>query len=143
MAKIPPEQIEALSKSVAAHDFLHRLVEELEALHRLVFHADSQADWGLVRKSAEQILIADVVTRYGGDIQGVYQTLVGMRDSGRDWEIAIRELAGRMHSYYTTPLGFIIRKDLFGDQCVFFSPDAHSWIDRRSKSRRKAATTAN
>lgn len=131
MPRIPREQLSRLLTAVQSHDHLRRLVEAIEQYHRLVFHAYADADWNLVRRSAEQILIAEIVIRHGGNIDGVYQALRALENSGRPWSVAINELAGRIHSYYTTPLGLVMRKDLFGDEAVFFIPEAGEWARRQ------------
>ena len=50
-----------------------------------------------------------------------------MQDAGQNWEAALRELAAAIHSYFTTPLGMVMRQDLFGSDAVFITPDAHTW----------------
>jgi hypothetical protein len=128
---IAPDQHQAILSAIGTHDFLSRVVESLEHYHRLVFHADEGIDWSLVRRSAEQILVAEVISRYGGNIDGVYHALRAMENGGTPWSAAVQELAGAMHSYYTTPLGVVLRKDLFGDDAVFISLEAHEWIRQR------------
>ena len=134
MATISREQLNALIAAIHSHDFLRRVLEAVEQYHHLVFHAVENADWSLVRRSAEQILVAEIVTRHKGDIDGIYRALRDMEAGGVPWGVAINELAGRMHSYFTTPLGIVMRTDLFGDNAVFISPDAYEWIRRRKAS---------
>lgn len=140
MPTVAREQLEALIAAIHSHDFLRRIVEALEQYHRLVFHALENADWSLVRRSAEQILAAEIITRHKGEIDGIYFALREMENAGKPWSVAINELAGRMHSYFTTPLGIVMRKDLFGDQVVFITPDAYDWIRRREAARGSGAT---
>ena len=135
MSTAAREQVEALTAAIHSHDFLRRLLESLEQHHRLVFHADEGIDWSLVRQSAEQILVAEILTRHRGDIDGIYHALRSVETAGRPWGVAIQQLAAAMHSYFTTPLGIVMRQDMFGDQAVFISPDAHDWIQQRTRAR--------
>ena len=57
--------------------------------------------------------------------------------------MAIQELAAGIHSYYTTPLGIVLRKDLFGDDVVFITPDAHEWIRQREGKRQTGTGSAS
>ncbi|MBN2562625.1 MAG: hypothetical protein JXQ75_17000 [Phycisphaerae bacterium] len=123
MPRISKEQHEQLRQAILDHAFLHRILRHIEYLHRVVFHADD-LDWQFIRASAEEILIADIVTRYQGDIDGVYLALRKIEDSGRSWQAAISEYAAYTHNYYTMPLGVILRKDLFGDTSHFVTPAA-------------------
>lgn len=140
MSTVAREQVEPLIAAIHSHDFLRRLLEALEQHHRVVFHADEGIDWSLVRRSAEQILVAELVTRHQGNIDGVYHALRAMEAGGRPWGVAIQELAAAMHSYFTTPLGIVMRKDMFGDDAVFISPEAYDWIRRRAAARTAGAT---
>lgn len=124
MSRLTREQLEALSAAIRTQDCLERVVGEIEHLHRVVFHANQRANWDVVRRSAEQILVAEIVCRHRGQPDGVYFALRAMEDGGRTWDAAIRELAASIHSYYTTPLGIVMRQDLFGPDVVFFTPDA-------------------
>lgn len=130
MSRIPPEQIAALSSAIRTHDFLHRLLREIEHLHRVVFHGNERANWKLTRASAEQILIAEIVLRHSGSFDGIYFALRKMEGEGKTWATALRDLAGYIHAYFTTPLGIVMRRDLFGDAVVFLSPDADDWVQR-------------
>lgn len=123
MARISDEDMARLRKAIADHDYLHRILRRIEQLHRVVFHAES-LDWKFVRASAEEILIADIVTRHQGNIDGVYFALRKVEEGGRDWRSAIDEYASYIHNYYTTPLGVILRKDLFGESAHFVTPAA-------------------
>lgn len=140
MAQISREQLEALEAAVSSHDFLSRVAGAIEQLHRVVFHDHPQINWSLVRRSADQILIAEIVNRHRGSIDGVYFALRELENRGTTWDAAIRELAGGMHSYYTTPLGVVMRQDLFGDQVVFISPDAYEWTRQADRKAPKGAT---
>jgi hypothetical protein len=131
LARIAREQLEALTAAIHSHDFLQRIIEALEDYHRIVFHADQAVDWSCVRRSAEQILIAEIVARHRGSFDGIYFALRALENSGKPWNVAIHELAGRVHSYFTTPLGIVMRKDLFGEDAAFILADAEDWIRRR------------
>ena len=50
--------------------------------------------------------------------------LRAIEDGGRDWQSAIEEYASYIHNYYTTPLGVLIRRDLFGNHSHFVTPNA-------------------
>lgn len=123
MPRIQAGDIERLSQAIHSHDFLHRILRRIEQLHRIVFHAET-LDRKFVRASAEEILIADIVTRHQGGIDGVYFALRSIEDSGRDWQSAIEEYSSYIHNYYTTPLGVVIRRDLFGKNSHFVTPNA-------------------
>lgn len=142
MAQISTEQLQNLSNAIETHDFLHRIWREIEKLHRLVFHSNRRADWSRVRASALQILIAEIVLRHAGQIDGVYFTLRNLEAGGRPWALAIRELAASIHSYFTTPLGIVMRRDLFGDGCVFLSPDAEDLARQHAGQPPKAEPSA-
>ncbi len=123
MPNLEPQEYQRLSRAIHEHDFLHRVLRRIEQLHRIVFHAE-HIDWKFLRSSAEQILIADIVTRHQGGIDGVYFALRALEDSGRDWQSAIEEYASYIHNYYTTPLGVVIRRDIFGKASHFITPHA-------------------
>jgi len=123
MAQISKEQVAALRQAIAEHDFLHRILRKIETLLRVVFHAH-KIEWQYVRAAAEEILIADIMTRYGGQIDGVYFSLRKREESGHTWEQAITDYATYCHNYFTTPLGIVIRLGYFGDDAHFISPAA-------------------
>ncbi|MEE8385322.1 MAG: hypothetical protein V3S01_05360 [Dehalococcoidia bacterium] len=123
MPRITDEQRRQLGRAILAHDFLHRILRHIEYLHRVVFHAD-ELDRQFVRRSAEEILIADIVARHQGDIDGIYLTLRKAEGDGRPWNAAITDYAAYAHNYYTTPLGVVMRKDLFGEAGHFVTPAA-------------------
>ncbi len=123
MSQLSVDDHERLRKAVYEHDFLHRILREIERLQRVVFHAEA-LDWQFVRASAEEILIADIVHRHQGGIDGVYYALRKSEDSGRDWRSAIHEYASYIHNYYTTPLGVVLRRGLFGERSHFVTPAA-------------------
>ena len=127
MSQLARDEIDRLTTALRAQDYLVRIVREMEQLHRVVFHDNKRVDWDLVRRSAEQILIAELVCRYQGRVDGVFFALRALEDAGRNWEAAIRELAAAMHSYFTTRLGMLMRQDLFGAEAVFITPDAYTW----------------
>lgn len=126
--KVAQERIEAVTAAIHAHDFLHCLRREIEQLQKVVFHDAPRVDWKLARASAEQILAAEIITRHKGEIDGVYFALRDREEGGKPWNAALRELAGSIHSYFTTPLGIVMRRDLFGAQAVYISPEALEWI---------------
>ncbi len=130
MSRVAPEEIERLTRAIYAQDCLRRILNELDELHHVVFHDNPNADWDLARRSAEQILIAEIVSRNQGQPDGVYFALRALEDGGKTWDAAVRDTAAAMHSYYTTPLGILMRQDLFGDQAVFLTPDAETWTER-------------
>jgi len=127
VSKLSQEEYERLTAAVRSQDHLQRLVDEIEHLHHVVFHANERADFSLARQSAEQILIAEMLLRHQGRPEGLYYVLRSMEDAGKPWAVAIAELAAAIHSYFTTPLGIVMRKDLFGEKAVFIAPDAHEW----------------
>ncbi len=125
MPRLTESERQRLLKAVHDHDHLHRLVRQIERLHRVVFHARTKdLDGMFIRASAEEILIADIVNRHEGNIDGVYYALRKIEDSGRSWEHAVSDYASYVHNYYTTPLGVIMRRDLFGEDSHFVTPAA-------------------
>jgi hypothetical protein len=132
--RIAPEQLKALSDAIHSHDFLHRLWREIEHLQRVVFHSNERADWKLARASAEQILMAELFLRHKGNIDGVYFDLRKREGEGKNWAAALREYAGYIHAYFTTPLGIVMRRDLFGDAVIFLSPDATEWAKQAGRA---------
>jgi len=127
---LPPlahEQLEALSAAIRSRPDLQAIQAEIERLHQVVFHADRHADWALVQRSAHQILISEIVYRYGGSVEGLSANLRSIEQAGKPRAAAVRELAAAIHSYYTTPLGMVMRQDLFGPHTVFITPDAYEW----------------
>lgn len=122
------EQIDQLTTAIHTHDHLHRVMREIEKLQQVVFHSGETPDIQRSRRSAEQILVAEILSRYHGDLDGIYHALRKMEKEGKSWAGAIRDLAGYIHSYFTTPLGIIMRRDLFGQNAIFVSPDALDWI---------------
>ncbi len=128
MAQAGPELIERLTAAIRSHDFLRDLVLRIEQSQNVVFHASPRAEWNNARRSAEQILIAEIMTRYQADIGGVQLALRNLERDGMPWRDAIRDFATRVQSYYTTPLGIVMRRDLFGDDAVFLSPEALAWV---------------
>jgi hypothetical protein len=123
MSRISAEQHESLRQAIHEHDFLHRALRRIEQLHRVVFHAQA-LDWQYVRAAAEEILIADIIHRHKGNIDGVYFALRKAEDGGRSWQQAIEEYGAYAHNYYTMPLGVVLRKDLFGEASHFVTPAA-------------------
>ena len=120
MSQITSSERKRLHQAIQEHDFLHRLQRRIEQLHRVVFHEQTKRlDRQFIRASAEEILVADIVNRHGGSIDGVYYALRKAEDTGRSWDHAINEYATYAHNYYTTPLGVGMRRDLFGDDSHF------------------------
>jgi hypothetical protein len=128
MARLAADTLESLRRALQERDYLRDLLGEIEQLHRVVFHGEETVDWGRVRRSAEQILIAEIVHRHHGNPDGVLRQLQDMERGGKPWRAALRDLAATTHSYYTTPLGLVMRKDLFGPEAVFISFMADEWI---------------
>ncbi len=122
--------MDALLAALRGDGDLTRVVDEIERLHRVVFHGNRRADWSLVRQSAEQILIAEIVSRHQGHVDGAHAALRNLQAQGQDPTAALRTLAANVHSYYTTPLGIVMRQDLFGDDVVFLTPDALGWTSQ-------------
>jgi hypothetical protein len=127
VAQISREESDRLLGVIAANDYLCRLRDEIMELHRVVFHDNEHADWSRVQDSATQILMAELANRYGGRADSVHFALCSLEKKSRSWDAAIRELASQIHSYYTTPLGIVMRQDLFGGGAVFITPDAYEW----------------
>jgi hypothetical protein len=129
MSRISKEQDQRLRKAIAEHDFLHRILRHIESLLRVVFHGQ-KFDWSTVRAAAEEILMADILTRHGGNIDGVYFTLRKSEQGGHAWEQAIRDYATYCHNYFTTPLGIVMRRDYFGEGAHFVSQSAREYAAR-------------
>lgn len=123
MSRISDEQRARLQAAILDHEFLHRVLRHIESLQRIVFHAEG-LDWHYVRAAAAEILIADIITRYQGNIDGVYFALRKIEESGKSWQQAVTEYATYTHNYYTMPLGVVLRKDLFGEDSHFITPAA-------------------
>ena len=125
MAHISDETRASLQQAIHTHDFLHRILRQIENLHRIVFHEQaSHLDWQYIRKSAEEILIAEILARHQGNIDGIYFHLRNLEDSGKSWAQSIAEYSAYIHNYYTTPLGVVLRRDLFGEDSHFVTPAA-------------------
>lgn len=128
MAQLAREQIDTLLTTITREDYLRRLRDEIGELHRIVFHRDHHIDWDLVRHSAEQILMSEIVCRYQGRPEGVLAALRAAQSARKSWDAAVHEQATAMHSYFTTPLGMVMRQDLFGADAVFIIADAYDWV---------------
>ena len=128
MAQAAPELVERLTAAIQSHDFLRDIVSQIEQSQNVVFHASPRAEWSNARRSAEQILITEIITRYKADVGRVQQTLRDLETNGMPWRDAIRDFAARVQSYYTTPLGIVMRRNLFGDDAIFLSPEALEWV---------------
>ncbi len=123
MARLSEDEIARLRHAVQTYDVLRRVVRQIETLHRLVFHR-YELDATKFRAAAEEILMADVEMRHRGNFDGVYFALRAAEDAGKKWDQAVADYAASSHAYYTTPLGLLIRRDLFGDAASFVSPQA-------------------
>lgn len=134
MAILTQAEIDQFAATIATNDYLVRLLGEIERLQLAVFHANPSADWNNVRKSSEQILIAEMVLRHNRQPEGIFFSLRNAEDSGKPWDAAIRDMAANIHAYYTTPLGLLMRRDLFGDRAVFVSPDAIRWMRQQTSA---------
>lgn len=131
MARLSREETERLHAAITTADHLQRVLDEIERQQRLVFHSMAELHWDRVRASAEQILIAEIVVRHNGDPEGAFLALRALEDGGRTWDEAVRDLAAQVHSYFTTPLGIVLRRDLFGRKAAFIAPDAVRWLEHR------------
>lgn len=123
MPRISEEQLSQLRQAIHEHPHLRRIVRQVEHLQRVVFHAD-ELNWQFIRASAEEILIADIVSRHQGSFDGIYFSLRRLEDNGKPWTQALNEYATYIHNYYTTPLGVVLRRDLFGENSHFVTPSA-------------------
>lgn len=133
MIKPPDEQILRLRAAIREHDFLHRIRRTIEQLLKVVFRADA-ADSLDVRAAAEEILMTDILTRHHGNIDGVYFSLRKAEEAGHNWEQAIADYAAYAHNYFTTPLGVVLRRDIFGDDCHFITPAAGRYLSAAQRS---------
>lgn len=125
MSRLTESERKRLLKAVHDNDYLNRLVRQIERLHHVVFHGPTKnLDEKFIRASAEEILIADIVNRHEGKIDGVYYALRKIEDSGRSWDHAVSDYASYIHNYYTTPLGVVMCRDLFGENSHFVTPAA-------------------
>lgn len=135
MSQLSPEQRASLTSAVRTDDRLRRLVDEIARLHLVVFHANERLDPELVRRSAEQILIAELACRYQAEPARLLEALRAIQARGQPPHAASRQLATAIHSYFTTPLGIVMRQDLFGSDAVFVTPDAYDWLAMQRKPR--------
>lgn len=130
MDQISDEQTAHLRSAIQSHDFLHRLARRIENLLKVVFHAHD-LDRRFVRAAAEEILIADILTRHHGNIDGVYFALRKSESAGHTWEQAIADYAAYAHNYFTTPLGVVLRMRIFREAVHFVSPVAGQLAAKR------------
>lgn len=143
MSRVQSAQRERLHEAIHTHDFLHRVMRQIEHLHRVVFHEQcKKLELSFIRDSAEEILIADLLSRHQGNIDGVYFYLRKLEDSGKSWAQAIAEYAAYVHNYYTTPLGVIMRRDLFGDDCHFVTPAAGKYAGVKAEKEKRMEVAA-
>ena len=129
--QIASKEIAELTTALSADPDLRQLRDEIERLHHVVFHTEPDIDWSRVRGSADQILIAEIVSRHHGHPTGLRDALRAMEAAGTPHAAAVSDLATQIHSYYTTPLGVVMRQNLFGQRAVFILPDAYEWKDRQ------------
>jgi hypothetical protein len=132
------QQLNELAGVIAAQPPLRALRDELVRLHKVVFHSYADARVEDIERSAEQILITEIVSRHHGRPEVLLDTLQAKQASGTSHADAVRELVRSIHSYYTTPLGVVMRQDLFGNQAVFLTPDAQDWTTRQRGRSREA-----
>jgi hypothetical protein len=130
LPRIAAHELDRLMQAVRDQPDLMRLADAIERLQRIVFYANPHADWRLQRRSAEQILVAEIVYRYQLQPERALAALRASEGRGLSREAAAVGLAEAIHSYYTTPLGIVMRQDLFGSQAVFLTPDAYEWADQ-------------
>lgn len=123
MPSASEQDLTHLRESLRTHDFLHRVLSRIEQLLIVVFHAE-KLDRDFVRAAAEEILITDILTRHHGNIDGVYHALRKVERAGHAWEQAIADYAAYAHNYFTTPLGVVVRRSFFGDDCHFVTSAA-------------------
>jgi len=123
LPRLDTAEFERLTRTLHGDATLGRALSEIEALHRVVFHANPRVDWSLLARSAVQILIAEIVYRHQGRPEGLLAALRAAQNSGS----SIAGAAAAIHSYYTTPLGLLMRQELFGADTVFITPDAYDW----------------
>lgn len=115
MAAITSQEYARLRQAILQHDFLHRILRRIEQLHRLAIHNKSNApNWKELRTNAEDILIADIATRFGGDIDEVYFSLRRAEQSGRSWQHAIADHGSYVHNCYSTPAGLALCRQTVG-----------------------------
>lgn len=136
MALLTCDEIERLRQAITTQDHLQRILTEIERLQRLVFHSTDRTHWDRLRTSAEQILMAELVSRHEGDPVGLFLVLRAHEDAGQTWEVAIASVAGQIHSYFTTPLGIVLRRNLFGDAAAYLAPDAIRWLAGYTREQR-------
>jgi hypothetical protein len=141
VSRIAADKFHELRHAIQTQDYLRSVCEEIVRLERVVFHAMESADWSQAERVGEQILVADLMLRHRGDPQNLRNALLAMERAGKPWMAAVRDLAGYTHAYFTTPLGIVIRGDMFEDEAVFLSPEATQWVRRRPKP--PAVTTAS
>jgi hypothetical protein len=113
MSRLPLEQCDSLRAAIYSQDLLRHILSRIEHLQRVEFHAQRlQGD--RVRTEAEEILIADIVTRFQGRVEDVQTALHKLELGGKSRQQAVSEYAMYIHNYYTMPLGVILRKHMFG-----------------------------
>lgn len=125
---IAPEQLQQVTDAIRGSETAQGLLRDIEQLHRVVFHNLSHANWALARRSAEQILIADMLMRHGGRVEQLEAEAAERAAAANSPLEARQAIAARVHAYFTTPLGITIRRDLFGEDAIFFAPQATDWI---------------
>ncbi len=125
--RLSQTQVDSLRAAVVGMDFARQVVAAVEGLHRLALADCPGADLSRAAASAEQIVIAEIVLHYRGQIEGLYLALRREEGERGGRPAAVQALATRLHVYYTAPLGVVLRKVLFADDAVFVLPEAHDW----------------
>lgn len=121
----------ALRLAIQELDYLRALRDEIERLQRVVFSRHAPLAEA-AHRSADQILCAELVTRFESRPERLLAALQQRERAGASWTEALREAAGAIHSYHTTPLGAATRLQLFGERAVFLDPEARAWILEQS-----------
>ena len=129
--KISAEKLERIAAQIRSAGRLREVCAEIEQLQKVVFHNLESADWSRSGRVAEQILIADILTRQQGEPGRIEQDLKNREQKTGSPQRAVQECASYIHSYFTTPLGIMMRRELFGDAATFLAPEALEWIEGR------------
>ncbi len=125
--RLSQTQVDSLRAAIVGMDFGRQVVAAVENLHRSTLADFPEADLSRAAASAEQIVIAEIVLHYRGQIEGLYLALRREERGQGGRPAAVQTLATRLHVYFTAPLGVVLRKVLFADDAVFVLPQAHEW----------------
>ncbi|MBN2447841.1 MAG: hypothetical protein JXO22_14005 [Phycisphaerae bacterium] len=134
-AVITQEQYDELSHAIDDVPMLREVRDEIVQAQKVVFHDLKGADWTRSEAVARQIMIADLSTRHHGDVHRMEEELRQCEQRCGSHATALQQTASYIHSYFTTPLGIMMRCELFGDGAVFLSPEALKWIEDRAEAR--------